>query len=123
MARANTDIATILIEIDGKTLNAIVDTGAAFSGLNEGGAKRLGLSSASLASGREVKVTGFGGKQTSAHLHRFDDVEIADRHMTGTTLPVLATSAKYQDAWVGLDFLRNRRIWISYSASKLFVER
>jgi len=122
MDRAYADIATILIEIDGKKFTAIVDTGATVSGLTESGAVRLGLTPKSLASEREIQLSGFGGKQAAAHLHRFGEVKIGDRRLTDVTMPVAATTSQFADAWVGLDFLRHERMWISYSTSTLFLE-
>ena len=107
--------------VDGVRIDAILDTGAASSVIDSDAAERLGVTTAVLA--REPSARGFGaaGVDFKRTLHRFNMLQVADEQFPSPYLAVLDRSLREADMLLGQDFLRSRRVWISYRTRQLFV--
>ena len=64
------------VQLDGRRISALFDTGAQFSVLSTRTARALGVRDAVLARDPAVTVRGADGEQLSAHAHRFFRLEV-----------------------------------------------
>ncbi|MBN3857888.1 hypothetical protein G3N59_31345 [Paraburkholderia sp. Ac-20340] len=100
---------------------AILDTGAVPSLVSPNGAMHVGLDPTALA--QDPLRTGFGINNTalSAYVHRFDTVQIGSRQYQNVDFQVSNTSFP-TDMLLGMDFLKWRRVWLSYSTGWVFMQ-
>ena len=115
-------------KVDGVTLTAVLDTGANDLSMTTRAAFRAGLTDDALDSDPEIHGTGVNNRSWTGHMHRFNEIQFA-----GATFPSMLAaivpsenittydSLGGADALVGLQFLRNARIWISYRNRTLYV--
>jgi hypothetical protein len=74
-----------------------------------------------LARDRSVTTQGVAGEALTSHVHRFAKLEV------GTVVvpnpEVIVTDLKLTDAdmVLGIDFLKSRRVWLSYGSRRIFI--
>ena len=110
-------------QLDGRTINALFDTGAQFSVLSMRAAQALGLSKKVLGSDPPVMVRGAVGEQLSAHAHRFSRLEVDGDVIRNAEIDVTEMRLGEADLVLGIDFLQTRRVWLSYGSQQLFLMR
>ncbi len=118
---ARKDRLLVPITLDGVSGMAILDTGAQATAIGMGMARRLGLSAASLATDRMIMAHGAAPQPVAVHVHRFHELLIGDARVEAPTLAVVPNDSAIGDALLGGDFLRNRRVWLSFATRRLFV--
>src|SRR5271166_6143254 len=110
-------------QIDGRTINALFDTGAQFSVLSMRAAQALGVSETALGYDPPVMVRGAVGEQLSAHAHRFSRLEVDGEVIRNAEIDVTEMNLSEADLVLGIDFLETRRVWLSYGSQQLFLTR
>ncbi len=110
------------VTIDGKTLDAMLDSGAGLSILRADAAQRLGVTGASLAGDPDITVRGVGSGVVGVRMHRFDAVTVGAMPIGAVPIAVGEAEFGSADMLLGLDFLRARRVWLSYRIGLLFVQ-
>jgi predicted aspartyl protease len=108
-------------ELDGTRGTALLDTGAQMSSISQHMAERVGLLEADLASDRTVMAHGAAPDQIPVRIHRFTTFRVGPAEMHAPALPVVPMSSGMGDALIGGDFLRGRRVWVSFSTQQLFL--
>ncbi len=113
----------IRVQIGGKTLVALVDTGAPYSVLFRDPARRIGLDTASLSTDRHLRAGGVGPGTRDAVRHVLTPVTIGD--LTVSHLPVaIIDEGAPQDAdmLLGMDFMSRVHTWFSFSSHNLVLQ-
>jgi predicted aspartyl protease len=111
------------VQLDGRRISALFDSGAQYSVLSTRIALALGVTEAVLARDPPVTVRGADGEQLSAHAHRFFRLEVDGEVIRNAEIDVTEISLNEADLVLGIDFLGSRRIWISYGSQQLFLMR
>ena len=118
-----TESAIILpVNLDGRPLRAMLDTGASASFLAAPGMYRMGLTSAGLATDPADRISGIGPRLLTVHRHRFRSLRVGNQITDNPELwvePVHPTPIV--DMLLGADWLASRRVWISYATMQFFV--
>jgi predicted aspartyl protease len=104
--------------INDKPLQALLDSGATASAISAAAAKQLGFIPGSNT--RRLTVTGFGSQVPQGHIHRFQSIRIGEETTQNPVLGVVETLPG-ADVLIGMNFLRGRRIWISYPTASVFI--
>jgi predicted aspartyl protease len=118
---ARKDRLLVPITLDGVSGMAVLDTGAQATAIGMAMAQRLGLSDASLAADRTITAHGAAPLPVAVHVHQFHELLVGDARIVDPTLAVVPTDSAMGDALLGGDFLRNRRVWLSFATRRLFV--
>ena len=120
--RASGDRLLMPFNLDGVPGMAILDTGAQQDVLGLDMARRLHLSSlTSMAADPTITQHGVGPAEVIAHLHQFKLLRIGPLSQRSPRLAVTESEAGIGDAVVGEAFLRNRRVWMSFSNRQIYV--
>jgi hypothetical protein len=99
---------------------AILDTGAQRSVVRPDFAGPAGVSGEILNNDPSSPMHGASREQTTFRLHRFDTVQIGNELAHNVPLPVVQLPNAQEDALVGGDFLRGRRIWLPAASRQVF---
>lgn len=118
---ARRDRLLVPITLDGVSGMAILDTGAQATAISEAMARRLGLSRATLEPDRTVLMLGTAPQPASVHEHRFHDLLVGGIGIADPSLGIVPDASLIGDALLGGDFLRGRRVWLSFPTLRLFV--
>jgi len=110
------------VRLEGQRLDAFVDTGSQFTVLSTRAALALGATAAVLARDRVVTVRGAAAEQLSAHVHRFSQLAIGAETIRNPEIVVTDVRLSDADLVLGVDFLRSRRIWLSYGSQQIFIK-
>ena len=111
------------VELNGRPLRALVDTGAGSTRVDLTAAVAAGADKAVLQEGRKIAATGIGGLEMPARLYRFDSLDIADRKFRYLFLAVSdAPLSDGIDMLLGMDFWRQHRMWLSYQTGQVFIQ-
>jgi predicted aspartyl protease len=124
------DFALVPVEIEGKRVTAVLDTGARRSVVNWAWAKKLRLSPQSSRVIATEHVEGATAHTTKAHAIeassiRAGDLEWAARELTIADLSVFAAlNLDDKPAMIlGLDLLRELRVVVDYGGKRLYLQR
>jgi predicted aspartyl protease len=109
------------VQLDGRRISALFDSGAQFSVLSTRSALALGVNEAVMARDPSVTVRGADGQQLRAHAHRFFRLEVDGEVIRNVEIDVTEISLNEADLMLGIDLLGSRRIWISYGSQQLFL--
>ena len=118
---ARRDSLLVPITLDGVNGMAILDTGAQATVIGMNLAQRLGLSTETLATDRIIMAHGAAPQPEAVHVHRFHELLVGDARIEAPTLAVVPDDRSVGDGLLGGDFLRNRRVWLSFATLRLFV--
>jgi predicted aspartyl protease len=108
-------------ELNGVPGTAVLDTGAQMSSISQQMVERIGLLETDFASDRTVMAHGAAPDQIPVRIHRFTTFRVGPAEMHAPALPVVPMSSGMGDALIGGDFLRDRRVWVSFSTQQLFL--
>jgi hypothetical protein len=113
----------VSVSIDGKTVEAALDSGTGIDLLRSDAARRLGVTQAALAADPELLVRGVDGGAVSVRLHRFGLLAIGPDQIIAPRVGIGEIQLESIDMVLGLDYLRSRRVWVSYRTGQIFVQR
>jgi hypothetical protein len=109
------------VTLDHTPLRALLDTGSGASLLANPGIIRLGLQPASLAADPADMITGVGPRPVPMRLHRFIALHVGAETLDAPPIWVAPIRLPlFADMLLGVDFLANRRIWLSYATRQIF---
>jgi predicted aspartyl protease len=111
------------LSVDGRPFRAILDTGATISLITRPNALRAGVSPATLERDPTLSTGGLGTQQSAVRLHEFASMQIGRQRFESVRLAVGGRVLGGGDMLLGLDFLRGRRVWVSYAARQMFIAR
>jgi predicted aspartyl protease len=111
------------VRLDGRRIDAFIDTGSQFTVLSSGAALAIGVTAAALARDPAATVRGAAAEQLAAHVHRFAQLEIGAEVLHNPEIIVTDVRLSDADLVLGIDFLRPRRIWFSYGSQQIFIMR
>lgn len=109
----------IPVMVDGRTLDAQVDTGSTDSLIDARGLHRLGITQAALAHDPTNPSVGIGGTFLEQR-HQFAELRIGAERIAAPSIRVAAVPRPGVDMLLGMDVMASRRIWISYATGQLF---
>jgi predicted aspartyl protease len=109
--------------LDGRPVNALLDTGASVSMLSADIAASLGATPAVLAADRQATLAGTGPSLVKAAVHRFGRLVLAGQTYTNPVFVVAQRPDPSVDMIIGADWLAHHRLWLSYARKLVFVER
>lgn len=109
--------------LDGRKFAAFIDTGAELSALDATSALAIGVTGAALDRDPVANLRGAGSEVVQSRAHRFARLEIGGETLRDRV--IIVTSLRLQDAdlVLGIDFLRLRRVWLSYGSHQIFLGR
>jgi predicted aspartyl protease len=109
--------------LDGRRIDAFVDTGSQSTVLSTRAALALGVTEIVLAHDSVVMVHGAAAERLSAHVHRFSQLAIGTEVIRNPEIIVTDVRLSDADLVLGIDFLKSRRIWFSYGSQQIFLWR
>jgi clan AA aspartic protease (TIGR02281 family) len=115
---------TVPVRIDGAALDLVLDTGAPDLLLTTLAAARAGATPEVLDESRRFTGYGVNDRSYEAWLHIFRRVEIGPQ-VYGDVRAVVVNRGRYGnlgDGLLGVEFLKRRRVWISYSTRTFFTQ-
>ena len=115
----------IPVELDGRAVMAIIDTGADtgsdFAAVTARTAQASGTTAETLSGTARSVVWGVGPDTASQRRHRFQSVVIGLESIPRPTLSVADMPAHVPDMLIGVGYARNHRLWVSYASRRMFV--
>ena len=120
--RAMKDRLLVPMQFDGVAGFAILDTGAEKDMIGPAMALRMGLTDQVLDHDPRSRTQGVGGVAIS-RLHRISRLQIGPEVIEKPEILVLPSHFGIGDALLGVEFLRDRRVWVSFKDRRVFVSR
>ena len=117
------DRLMVPFELDGVLGMGVIDTGAQLSSVSRRMLERMGVAADALSVDRTVLARGAAPEQVAVRLHRFRELRVGPTVIEAPVLPVVPMTSSMGDALVGADFLRGRRVWLSFAAHRVFITR
>jgi predicted aspartyl protease len=114
------DRLIVTVTLDGKQVNALLDSGSAITLLQTGTARKVGVTT--MSADPELPVHGVAGSTIMVRLHRFQSMRIGNEEIVGPEIGVGDSQLISPEMIIGRDYLRSRRIWISYRTGQVFVQ-
>jgi predicted aspartyl protease len=111
------------VTLDGRRTAAFIDTGSQFTVLSTRAALALGVTATVLARDRMATVRGAAAEQLAARVHRFSLLEIGVETIRNPEIVVTDVRLSDADLVLGIDFLKSRRLWLSYGSQQIFLSR
>jgi predicted aspartyl protease len=111
------------VQLDGRGITAIVDTGAQLTTLSTTAAAALGVTEAVLARDRSITTQGATAERLNSHIHRFSQLQVGTEIIPNPEFVVADVKLRGADIALGADFLNSRRIWLSYGSLQVFLSR
>lgn len=111
------------VTLDGHRLTAFIDTGSQVSLVDAGTTSRIGVSAAALDEDDAVEMEGVSTQPVTAREHQFRALGMADALLMAPTVGVTPLGLDDADMLMGTDMLGRERIWLSYSARRIYVAR
>ena len=111
------------VQLDGRKIDAFVDTGAQSTVLSTGAALGLGVTTALMARDRAAILRGAAGEQVDGRVHRFARLNVGAEAIYNPEMIVTDFWLNDADLVLGINFLKPRRIWLSYGSQQIFLLR
>jgi len=108
------------VQLDGRRLTAVIDTGSQVTVLATAAARALGLTEGHLSRDRSTTTQGVAG-ELSARVHRFAKLEVGALMIRNPEVVVTDLKLNEADIVLGVDFLSSRRLWLSYGSRRIFL--
>jgi predicted aspartyl protease len=109
--------------LDGHRVTALIDTGAQRTAIDLDTAAKLGVGPAALARDPVTTLRGVASEVVKSWAHRFGRLEVGGESVRDPIIVVTRLGLQDADLVLGSDFLRNRRIWLSYGAHQILLGR
>jgi predicted aspartyl protease len=109
------------ISLNGHPVRALLDTGATSSVVTLAAAGAAGVDSVALSRDPRSSGSGADGLQVDTYQHKFD-MEIGTARFDNAPIVVADLNLKDSDMLLGMDFMRHRRVWLSYSTGWVFMQ-
>ena len=109
------------VSLNGQPLRAELVTGAQVSLLSRAGAAAAGVDSAMLERDPQSSGSSAAGPRITTYLHNFD-MTIGTATFEHAPLSVADVTFADSDMLLGMDFMRYRRVWVSYSTGWVFMQ-
>jgi predicted aspartyl protease len=117
-------ILSLSVSIDGKPLHLALDTGAMRTKITMNAARKLGLDVERLKSDAPLTISrSSSGAEVKNYTQRFDTVRIGQSAYANIEIKISEIVVGPYDGLLGLDFLRSRKVWVSYATQQLFIDR
>jgi predicted aspartyl protease len=113
----------ISVELDGRPINALIDTGAEASIVAADVAASLGVSAAVLQAGPHAVLVGTGPQTAMAYAHAFQQIRIGNDVALHPLLLVAERAEPGIDMILGTDYLKGHHLWLSPYTKRVFIER
>ncbi len=113
---------SLTVELDGRKLIAIFDTGASQSAVLRSSALRAGVTSEMLKKDIRQSVIGAGDVVANLSVHRFQTFKIGEETLRDIPIGILEVSLLGADMLLGRDYMGTGRFWISHATRTLFVQ-
>lgn len=110
------------VVLDGKAVTALVDTGALSVILNTDAAERLGVGPEMLARDPGGVAGGVDLRPVEYHWHQFASLRVGQEVVSKPVITVLPFEEDQADMLLGASFFSERRVWLSYSLGRMFVQ-
>jgi predicted aspartyl protease len=111
------------VRIDGQPVTALIDWGARFSTITIATATALGVTPGMLALDRPGSSHGVDQNELPVHAHRFTELSIGAGTFRNIAIQVADLQVTDVGMLLGADYVRSRRVWLSYATEQMFVER
>jgi Aspartyl protease len=112
----------VQVVVDGRPLRALIDTGASGSLITASGMFRLGITPELLAGDPAGNGAGVGPAPVVMHRHHFAEMRVGPDATRDPTLWVAPVHmVPIVDMLLGADWLRSRRVWLSFATKQMFV--
>jgi predicted aspartyl protease len=109
-------------QLDNRKITATLDTGAHRTTLPAATAHAMGITDAVLAQDPPRFTRGFGGGMLASRVHRFESLTVGNVRLNNPEIIVAAgLYVRGIDLILGIDFLRSRRLWLSYADFRMFL--
>jgi predicted aspartyl protease len=119
--RGHGGLAYLDVQVDGRAVRALLDTGARTSLLTREAALALGVTEATLEGDMARTGRGVGGGTLTLREHRFAAFGLPGAIARDMTLNVADLPLAGAELLLGVDYLGHRHVWISYAASRLYL--
>jgi len=109
------------VKINGKSLSAMIDTGASITSISRLAAKELGFRADAAHARKLDDVYGVGADATARWHAVFQHIQIGQEVIENAPLSVIDHQSSMSDIVLGTDFLRAYRVLIAMSQRKIYV--
>ncbi len=116
-------LSMVRATLDGTEIAAVIDTGASSSIVMAGAAARMGLGAAQLMGDPGGTARGVGANAPNYRRHRFRRLQVGPLGFDAPELNVSDARVSGIDMLIGLDLLRQNRMWLSHTAGAVFFQR
>jgi len=113
--------ALMMIDVDGHSLRALVDTGASGMMIKRQAALEAGATTDALAHDSATTASGAGGTPIDVRMHRFSKMTIGNQSLSNITVNVADIPLPVADMLLPTAYMKFRKIWISYGTNQLFI--
>jgi predicted aspartyl protease len=114
------DRLVVAISLDGKPVNALLDSGSSISLLQTDAARGIGVKA--ISGDPAVLVYGIDGGSIGVRMHRFKSISVGQDQMISPQIGIGDSQLVSPEMILGLDYLRGRKIWIAYRVRKIFMQ-
>ena len=111
------------VELDGRQINALIDTGAEASIVAADVAASLGVTAAVLQAGPHAVLVGTGPQRATAYAHQFEKIRIGNDVGLHPLLLVAERAEPDIDMILGADYLKGHHLWLSPYTKRVFIEQ
>ncbi len=109
------------ITLDGVNDLAVLDTGAQISSVSERLALSTGLTQQELDRDPQGRSNGASANAVITRAHRFRSLQIGDILISSPVMAVLQLPPSRAGALLGANYLRGRRLWLSFASRRFFL--
>ena len=120
LQRVGGGLLFVSAEIDGRSVRALLDTGARSSLVTQRVAAGLGVTDDDLSRDPLVTGHGIGAGSVAFRRHRFDTIRVGGVTVQDMTVNIAPLPIAGVDMLLGADWLTGHRVWISPAAGRLF---
>jgi len=112
------------VRLNAQPVHAILGTGSPRSLVGRAAAQRAGVDGDMLARDPATTGEGIAGTSFTIYRHRFDTLQIGTRVFRNAQLEIGDTGVpRGIGMTLGMDFMKWRRVWLSYSTGWVFMQR
>lgn len=121
LTRTSTGLVFVGAVVDGRPVQALLDTGARTTVLTREAAARLGVDGTVLGRAPTRTGVGVGARSVVFRQHRFAELGVPGHVARDVPVNIADLGLPGVDMLLGVDFLSPRQSWISYGSGRLFL--